>query len=137
MQAAGYFSRLRNDAATVAPIDQLVDVNDTVDALLYGTGLGGLKDVSATIGGVNAEVAYAGPQGPYAVLDQFNLILPRPVAGKGRVEVVLTVVENRPLAILYQAILGIRRVPLAQQRASASISPAASAGDTATAPHPR
>jgi len=90
-QAAGYFSRLRNGAATVEPIDQPVDVNDTVYAVLYGTGLGGLKDVTATIGGVNAEVAYAGPQGTYAGLDQFNLIVPRAVAGSGRVEVVLTV----------------------------------------------
>jgi uncharacterized protein (TIGR03437 family) len=68
-----------------------VDVSDTVYAVLYGTGLGGLKDVTATIGGVNAEVAYAGPQGTYAGLDQFNLIVPRSLAGRGRVEVVLTV----------------------------------------------
>ena len=46
---------------------------------------------TATIGGVAATVAYAGAQGEYAGLDQYNLIIPRSLAGRGRVPVVLTV----------------------------------------------
>jgi len=102
--AAGYFSRLRNGAATNEPIDQPVDVNDTVYVVLYGTGLGGLKDVTATIGGVNADVAYAGAQGTYTGLDQFNLIIPRTLAGRGRVEVVLTVAGKVSNSVFFRVL---------------------------------
>jgi uncharacterized protein (TIGR03437 family) len=58
--------------------------------VLYGTGLNGAKDVSATIGGVQAAVAYAGPQGTYPGLDQINLVIPPGLSGKGKVDVILT-----------------------------------------------
>jgi uncharacterized protein (TIGR03437 family) len=35
-------------------------------------------------------VAYAGPQGTYAGLDQINLSLPQSLTGKGKVDVVVT-----------------------------------------------
>ena len=60
--------------------------------LLYGSGRGNnTTTATATIGGVTAAVAYAGAQGEYAGLDQYNLIIPRSLAGRGRVPVVLTV----------------------------------------------
>ena len=43
-----------------------------------------------TIGGVSVPVAYAGAQGTYAGLDQINLPLPGSLAGKGKVDVVIT-----------------------------------------------
>jgi uncharacterized protein (TIGR03437 family) len=58
--------------------------------VLYGTGLNGASDVSATVGGVGVPVAYAGPQGTYAGLDQINVPLPQSLAGAGRVEIVVT-----------------------------------------------
>jgi len=58
--------------------------------VLYGTGFNGAKDVTATVGGVAVPVAYAGPQGTYAGLDQINLPLPGSLAGKGKVDVVVT-----------------------------------------------
>jgi uncharacterized protein (TIGR03437 family) len=39
---------------------------------------------------VPAEVSYAGPQGSYAGLDQFNILIPDSVAGKGQVDIVVT-----------------------------------------------
>ena len=58
--------------------------------VLYGTGLNGAKDVTATVGGVTVPMAYAGPQGTYAGLDQINLSLPQTLIGKGKVDVVVT-----------------------------------------------
>lgn len=58
--------------------------------VLYGTGLNGAKDVTATVGGIAVPVAYAGPQGTYAGLDQINLSLPQSLAGKGKVDVIVT-----------------------------------------------
>jgi uncharacterized protein (TIGR03437 family) len=58
---------------------------------LYGTGIrnAALKDVGATIGGERAEVLYAGPQQAFAGLDQVNIRIPRSLAGRGEVAVVV------------------------------------------------
>jgi uncharacterized protein (TIGR03437 family) len=67
---------------------------NTFYVILYGTGIRNrtsLSAVSATIGGVNARVEYAGAQGQFVGLDQVNLAVPPQVAGRGVVDVVLTV----------------------------------------------
>jgi uncharacterized protein (TIGR03437 family) len=67
---------------------------DRVILQLYGTGLrhaSSLSSVSATIGGQNATVLYAGAQGTYAGLDQVNVTIPQNLAGAGSVGVVLQV----------------------------------------------
>lgn len=59
-----------------------------------GTGISGrlaLSNFQAKIGGETAEIAFAGAQGDFAGLDQLNLRLPRVLAGRGNVDVVLTV----------------------------------------------
>ena len=74
------------------PID-LGPETDQVIVLLNGTAFRnntGLP-LSATIGGVSAEVLYAGPQGEFVGLDQANVRIPRSTAGRGEVNVVLTV----------------------------------------------
>jgi uncharacterized protein (TIGR03437 family) len=75
------------------PID-LGAPNDGVFLVLYGTGIqkrSALGNVSAKIGGVDAEVLYAGAQGAYVGLDQVNLRIPRSLAGRGDVDVSLIV----------------------------------------------
>ncbi len=39
--------------------------------------------MTAKIGGVDAQVVFAGPQGEFAGLDQVNLRLPDGLAGRG------------------------------------------------------
>jgi uncharacterized protein (TIGR03437 family) len=61
---------------------------------LYGTGLRGrssLANVTATIGGIPAQVLFAGPQGEFPGLDQVNLSLPLSLRGKGETKLILTV----------------------------------------------
>jgi uncharacterized protein (TIGR03437 family) len=65
-------------------------INGTPYLILYGTGLGTATSATATIGGVNASVTYAGPQGTYPGLDQYNIAIPSSVTGKGAASVVVT-----------------------------------------------
>lgn len=57
---------------------------------LYGSGLGSATSVTATVGGIPATVSYAGPQGTYPGLDQYNILIPDSLAGTGKVDVVVT-----------------------------------------------
>jgi uncharacterized protein (TIGR03437 family) len=75
------------------PID-LGPETDQIFLILYGTGIrfrGALTGVIARIGGVNSEVLFAGAQGDFVGLDQVNTRLPRSLAGRGEVDVALTV----------------------------------------------
>jgi len=76
-----------------APID-LGPSTDTVFLILFGTGIrnrSSLAAVIANIGGTNYPVDFAGPQGGFVGLDQLNIRLPRELAGRGQVDLVLTV----------------------------------------------
>jgi uncharacterized protein (TIGR03437 family) len=67
---------------------------DQVFLIVFGTGFRGrssLSATSATMGGVNTEVLFAGAQGDLAGLDQANLRIPRTLAGRGEIDVVLRV----------------------------------------------
>ncbi len=67
---------------------------DQVFLLFYGTGFrnnSGMNNVSAQLGGVSASVSFAGAQGGFAGLDQANVLLPRSLAGRGEVNLVLSV----------------------------------------------
>lgn len=62
--------------------------------ILFGTGIRhrmANTDVSLRIGGLNVAVEYAGPQGEFVGLDQVNVPLPRELADRGSVDVMLTV----------------------------------------------
>ena len=75
------------------PLD-LGPETDQVFLIMFGTGIRSrslLSTVSARIGGVDAEVLYAGEQGAFTGLDQLNLRVPRSLIRRGEVEVVLTV----------------------------------------------
>lgn len=71
---------------------------------LFGSGLGGATSATATIGGVDAAVSYAGPQGVYPGLDQYNILIPPSLAGKGKVEVVVTAggLPSNPVTVTIQ-----------------------------------
>ncbi len=87
----------RYDAArqqmVAAPID-LGEESDQVFLILYGTGWrhrSNLSGANVRIGGVDAQVLFAGEQGGFFGLDQINVRLPRSLAGRGDVEIVLSV----------------------------------------------
>ncbi len=73
-----------------------IDLNSAAEVYLelYGTGIRnntGLANVTVTVGGVAVPVLYANKQPEFIGLDQVNVQLPRSLAGRGEVEVVLTV----------------------------------------------
>lgn len=65
-------------------------VADPAFLVLVGSGLGSATSATATIGGVSTTVSYAGTQGTYKGLDQYNILIPTSLAGKGSVDVVVT-----------------------------------------------
>ncbi len=74
------------------PLD-LGPETDQVYLALFGTGIrqrNSLSSAIATIGGAYAEVSFAGAQGDFAGLDQINVLVPRNLAGRGEVDVLLT-----------------------------------------------
>ncbi|HMZ21805.1 MAG TPA: BACON domain-containing carbohydrate-binding protein, partial [Blastocatellia bacterium] len=79
------------------PIDLGPDLgqdSDRVFLILFGTGIrhrSSLGGVSARIGSVDAPVSYAGAQNDFVGLDQLNIEIPRTLAGRGEVELLLTV----------------------------------------------
>ena len=77
-----------------APID-LGPSSDQVFLILFGTGIRGRSNdsqVRALIGGVEVSVPYAGAQGGLVGLDQLNVgALPRNLAGRGRVDLVISI----------------------------------------------
>jgi uncharacterized protein (TIGR03437 family) len=93
------------DGVVAAPIG-MGAATDRVYLTLYGTGLqaAGTKNVTATIGGVNAPVLFAGQQGSFAGLDQVNVQVPVSLAGKGNVSVQLSVsgIPANPVQITVQ-----------------------------------
>jgi uncharacterized protein (TIGR03437 family) len=73
---------------------EFAPAGEQVFLVLYGSGLRGrstLANVTAALGGIPAEVLFVGNQGGLAGLDQVNLRLPRTLAGRGEVDVLLTV----------------------------------------------
>jgi uncharacterized protein (TIGR03437 family) len=90
-----------NGAVTTLPQDLPLDLGQPTDVVhlsLYGTGIrnrGSLTGVSVTVGGLNARVEYAGLQPQYVGLDQVNVVVPHELAGRGLVDLVVTV-DSKP-----------------------------------------
>lgn len=109
--AAALVQRVRADGSqTLEPASMPIDLSrdgDLVFLNLFGTGIRGrssLSSVHARAGGIDAPVIYAGAQSDSPGLDQINLLLPRTLAGRGDVEVVVTVddVMANPVGIYVQ-----------------------------------
>jgi uncharacterized protein (TIGR03437 family) len=115
-QGVGYINAIRVDSAgvqtplTVFTFDQtqqaivasplsLGGPTDAVYLILAGTGIRGIKaltNVSAQVGGTAVPATYAAAQGQYPGLDQVNIgPLPRTLAGRGEINLYLTVDGNR------------------------------------------
>jgi uncharacterized protein (TIGR03437 family) len=74
------------------PIEQRDD--EPAFLILYGTGVrqrSALTALKARIGGLEAEVLYAGTQGQYAGLDQINIRIPSALRGRGELTVELEI----------------------------------------------
>ena len=79
-----------NTALTCVPTPMsLGSDTDQLILSLFGTGIRFRETVRVGVGGVNADVLYAGPQGQFVGLDQVNVRIPRSLAGRGTVPVVL------------------------------------------------
>jgi uncharacterized protein (TIGR03437 family) len=75
------------------PLD-LGGVDEQVFLILFGTGVrfrSALTAVTTKIGGVDVPVSFAGAQGQLVGLDQINVQLLRSLAGRGEMDVVVTV----------------------------------------------
>ncbi|MGH9837638.1 MAG: ThuA domain-containing protein [Blastocatellia bacterium] len=72
------------------PIDLSVQT-DEVYLVLFGTGIRFQGTAKIRIGDADLPALYAGAQGTLAGLDQVNVLLPRSLAGRGDVDVVLIV----------------------------------------------
>lgn len=86
------FDPTQNKVVAV-PID-LSNTKEQVFLILSGSGWrnrSSLSAVTASVGGTTVEVLYAGLQGDFVGLDQANLRLPNSLAGRGNVQVQLTV----------------------------------------------
>ncbi|MBP6820464.1 MAG: DUF1800 family protein [Acidobacteria bacterium] len=134
--AAGQVLRIKsNNAQSYEPIGQFdsqqgkfvpvqVDLGpatDQVFLIVYGSGFRNRTDltkVTATIGGVSAEVIYAGAQGVYAGLDQLNIRIPRSLPG-GEFDVAVTV-DGKAANVVR---LALKSPPLADVMYMASLRP--------------
>jgi uncharacterized protein (TIGR03437 family) len=94
-----YEAMTRFDSASgqivAVPID-LGASTDQVFLLLFGTGMSNIGNSTPNvgIGGINAPVIYVGAQGSFVGLDQINISLPKSLAGRGEVELSLSIDGN-------------------------------------------
>jgi uncharacterized protein (TIGR03437 family) len=89
------------DSATGKFVPISIDLGpdgESVFLVLFGTGIRNrrsLENVLVYIGGVKAQALYAGGQGGFDGLDQINVRIPRSLAGRSDVDVLVTV-DGKP-----------------------------------------
>ena len=107
--AAAYFIRVKQDNSqslefifrydttqnkfVAIPVEFTAETQKIV-LVLFGTGWRGRSALSAVgvkFGGLEMPVEYAGPQGGYVGLDQMNVELMRTLAGRGEIDIAVTV----------------------------------------------
>ena len=87
-------ARAMATASNPSPSTWSIAATDQLFLVMYGTGIRGrsnLSAITALMGGASVDVLYAGPQNDFVGLDQINLPIPRSLAGRGNVDIVLTV----------------------------------------------
>ncbi len=88
-----YFQPVANADGSARPVSVGTETHPNY-LVLFGTGIRNytrVSNVQVTIGGLAAEVQYAGAQGDFAGLDQVNVKLPTALRGRGNVEVIVNV----------------------------------------------
>ena len=98
------FSQGQNQFVAL-PIDP-GPAGDRLFLILFGTGWRNrtsLATVNLRVGGINTPVSFASAQGDFAGLDQINAELPRSLAGRGDVEITLTV-ENKQANVVRMSV---------------------------------
>jgi len=106
--AAAYLTRVHNGQQSFEQVTgSAIDLGPSTDQVylsIVGSGLGTATTATATIGNVAATVASAGPQGTYAGLDQYNILIPSALAGAGKVNIVVTAAgkQSNPVNITIQ-----------------------------------
>jgi len=105
--AAAQVARIRDGRTIYEAVSGPIVIGPAAEQatlVLYGTGLNTATSVTATIGGNVVAVAYAGPQGTYAGLDQINIPLPASLARSGRVDVVVSASQkpSNPVQVTIQ-----------------------------------
>ena len=92
-----YFQIYRYDSAQGKFVGQPIDPGPPTDPIfleLYGTGFRNrtsLANINVTIGGTQVPAQYTGAVDHFVGLDQLNVELPRSTAGRGDVNIVVTV----------------------------------------------
>jgi uncharacterized protein (TIGR03437 family) len=106
IQAPGQIYAITSAGSYIANPIQLGAASDHTYLTLFGTGFmsAAAGSVKVTIGGLDAPVLYAGPQKGYAGLDQVNFEIPRALAGKGTVSILMSAggVASNPVQVLIQ-----------------------------------
>jgi len=90
--ASGYVSRVSGDQQSIEPVAEGIDLgadSDQVYLVVYGSGRGSADSDTATIGGMDVEVTFS--QGDSPGMDQYSILVPKDLAGAGKVDVVVTV----------------------------------------------
>jgi uncharacterized protein (TIGR03437 family) len=110
------------------PLD-LGPASDQFYLVLFGTGARfGRSPASTTvkIGGVQLPALYAGAQGSLVGLDQINVAVPRSLAGRGEVDVTVTVdgKTSNPILVKFGGSFGSNAAPGALTEVSKHSSPA-------------
>lgn len=106
--SAVYESVYQYDSVNKLYVPAPIDVGPETDQLilvLFGTGIrfrSALSSVTTTIGGEFVETLYAGPSPDYIGLDQCNVRLPRRFAGRGLLNVEMTVDGKRTNIVTIQ-----------------------------------
>ncbi len=86
-----------SNGATIANPIKVGTGTSATYLVLFGTGIAkaGTALTTATVNGLTATVAYAGPAGADSGLDQVNILLPAKLAGAGNVNVQLTLESEK------------------------------------------
>ena len=91
-------SRLVAECGGASCAPKVIDMSTGATYLsLFGTGIRNASTVSVMIGNESATVTYHGPQNTYLSqntylgLDQINVLIPLDLAGRGRLDVIVTV----------------------------------------------
>ncbi len=97
----GYEPVARFDGNRYVPEPVRFDFSsDQVFLVLYGTGLRLGREVTAKIGGMDANVAFVGAAPGFTGLDQVNIQVPFALRGRGELEVVLYVEQTSANPVL-------------------------------------